>query len=273
MESFAHPRRARVARHYERAGAVPPPEDPLTLGPGETIDHVLHHVMPGKPDGTVAEVYAHRLVDRVVRRFDYLVDIHTASFGNVNSLYVRADLTDNTAARMAYLLRPQIILNNPPSDRTLRGSASELGIPAITVEVGNPQRFKPEFIRTTLGGVRRILAEVGMVARRPAPEGAAPILCTRAHWLYSDHGGLLEVFPGVAALLEEGEVIARVSNVFGDVVREYHASGPGVVIGKSVNPVAQTGARILHLGTPAPLGTYPVPEPLPGRREPKPDRP
>jgi predicted deacylase len=137
------------------------------------------------------------------------------------------------------------------------------------VEVGNPQRFKTEFIRTTLRGVRRILAEVGMVARRPAPESAAPILCTHSRWLHSDHGGLLEVFPAVTDFLEEGQVIARVSNVFGDVVREYRASEPGVVIGKSVNPVAQTGARILHLGTPAPLGTYPVPEPLPGRREPK----
>jgi hypothetical protein len=73
----------------------------------------------------------------------------------------------------------------------------------------------------------------------------------------------------VTDVLKERDIIARVSNVFGDVVREYRASGPGVVIGKSVNPVAQTGARILHLGTPAPLGTYPVPEPLPDRRDSK----
>jgi hypothetical protein len=36
--------------------------------------------------------------------------------------------------------------------------------------------------------------------------------------------------------------------VFGDVLCEYVAPEDGVVIGKSVNPVNQTGGRILHLG-------------------------
>ena len=37
-------------------------------------------------------------------------------------------------------------------------------------------------------------------------------------------------------------------NIFGDVVKEYTAPENGVVIGKSVNPVNQSGGRILHLG-------------------------
>ena len=50
------------------------------------------------------------------------------------------------------------------------------------------------------------------------------------------------------AAVEEGEVVARLSSVFGDVVRSYLAPQSGVVIGKSVDPIAETGARILHLG-------------------------
>ena len=48
--------------------------------------------------------------------------------------------------------------------------------------------------------------------------------------------------------VEEGEVVATLANVFGDVIRQYRAPHAGIVIGRSVNPVAQTGARILHLG-------------------------
>lgn len=208
----------------------------------------LNHVMPGRADGSVSQVYAHRLVDRVINRFDYMVDLHTASFGRVNSLYVRADLTDATAARMAALQRPQIILHNPPADSTLRGTAADLGIPAITVEIGNPQVFQHEYIKSSLAGVRSVLIEVGMLPRRPIGPGPQPVICSRSYWIYTDHGGLLEVFPRVTDRLEKGEVIARLTNIFGDVVREYHAPEAGVVIGKSVNPVAQTGARILHLG-------------------------
>lgn len=208
----------------------------------------LNHVMPGRPDGNSAQVYAYRLLDRVVRHFDYLVDMHTASFGRVNSLYVRADMGDPRAARMARLQRPQIILDDPPSDHTLRGAAAELNIPAITVEIGDPQRFQAEYISRSVAGVRAVLSEVKMLPRRKPTPLPPPVICARSTWLYTDHGGLLEVFPVVTAPIEQGEVVARLSNIFGDVVREYRAPFSGVVIGKSVNPVSETGGRILHLG-------------------------
>jgi hypothetical protein len=37
-------------------------------------------------------------------------------------------------------------------------------------------------------------------------------------------------------------------DIFGDHVATYHARHYGVVIGHSTEPVARTGARILHLG-------------------------
>jgi predicted deacylase len=208
----------------------------------------LNHIMPGKPDGNVAQIYSHRLIDRIVARFDYLVDLHTASFGRINSLYVRADMTDATTAQMAYLQRFQIILHDPPSDRTLRGAAMERGIPSITLEIRDPHRFQKEYIKRSLIGVRSVLGELGMTSKRQVSPGPPPVLCKGSDWLYTDHGGLLEVFPDLTEEVTQSQVVGRLSNIFGDVVREYRAPHQGVVIGKSVNPVAQTGSRILHLG-------------------------
>jgi predicted deacylase len=208
----------------------------------------LNHLFPGRPDGNVAQVYAHRIVDRIVNRFDYLVDLHTASFGRVNSLYVRADMTQAATATMAYLQRPQIIVHNPASDHTLRGAAMDLGIPAITLEIGDPQKFQPTYVRSSRIGLRAVLAAAGMLPRRPVAEGPEPVLCERSYWMYSDRGGLLEVLPRPTDRVSQGERVAMLRNAFGDVIREYHAPEDGIVIGKSVNPVGQTGARILHLG-------------------------
>lgn len=224
----------------------------------------LNHIMPGTPDGNDAEVYAHRLMDRIVRRFDYLIDLHTASFGRINSLYIRADLTHPTTARMAHLHRPQIILHNPPSDGTLRGQAMALGIPAITVEIGDPHVFQPRHIRPTLAGIRRVLIELGMTPQRSVKSGTSYIVCERSKWLYTDAGGILRVLPDVTDRVEEGEIIARQRNLFGQLVQEYRAPHAGVVIGKSVNPTGQTGARILHLGRIAPDDAFPMPKTVDG---------
>ena len=52
----------------------------------------------------------------------------------------------------------------------------------------------------------------------------------------------------MADYLQEGESIANQVNIFGDVIREYVSPEDGIVIGHAVNPVGQTGERILHLG-------------------------
>ncbi len=70
---------------------------------------------------------------------DTSTDLHTASFGRINSYYVRADLNDPDVNALATLLKPQIILHDAGHGGTLRGAATKLGIKAITVEIGNPQ--------------------------------------------------------------------------------------------------------------------------------------
>jgi len=212
----------------------------------------LNHIFPGRDDGNVAEVYSHRIFDRIVKCFDYLVDLHTASFGRVNSVYVRADMTHPGTATMAYLQRPQIIVHNPPSDYTLRGAAMDLGIPSITLEIGDPQTFQPSYVRASRIGLRAVMAAAGMLPRRPVAEGPEPVLCDHSRWMYTDRGGLLEVLPRPTDHVRQGERVAVLRNAFGDVIREYYAPDDGIVIGKSVNPVGQTGARILHLGSVAP---------------------
>lgn len=209
----------------------------------------LNRLFPGVANGNTAQVYAHRFVERVVSKLEYLIDLHTASFGRVNSLYVRADMSSPVVAEMARLISPQIIVHNAGTDGTLRAAADDLGIPSITVEVGDPQRFQRGLIRSSRIGIQAVLAHLGMYD--PDPSGLMreeTIECARSFWMYTDSGGVLRVLVDVAQRVEKGQLVATISDLFGDLVREYYAADDGVVVGKSSNPVAQTGARILHLG-------------------------
>ena len=87
----------------------------------------LNHIMPGKKNGNVSQVYAWRFFERVVRNFDYMIDLHTASNGRINSYYIRADMSDEITAKMALLQNPEIIVHNPPSDGTLMVLLMKLG--------------------------------------------------------------------------------------------------------------------------------------------------
>lgn len=217
----------------------------------------LNRIMPGNPHGNVGQVYAHRILERLVRHLDYLVDVHTASFGRVNSLYVRADLRHPQSRKMAFLQSPEIIVHNEAKDGTLRDAAMDMGISAITVEVGDPLRFQRRMIRDSLHGVRAILHEYGFLPTGPLDdEDEPPVVCRESKWIYADNGGLLEVLPDLAEMVREGDAIARLRNPFGDILATYQAPYDGVVVGKSTNPVCRTGSRILHLGSPTDPQTF-----------------
>lgn len=217
-----------------------------------------NHIFPGKADGNNSQVYVNRLINRIVNRFEYLIDLHTASFGRVNSYYIRADMAHPVTRKMAELQNADIIVHNPPTDGTMRGAAEDLGIHAITLEVGDPHRFQKGMIRSGLTGIHNTLIHLKMTEGviEQLDEGEETVLCDSSFWIYTQLGGLLEVTRGTTDLVKQAEQVGILRNIFGDVVKTYHAPEDGVVIGKSVNPVNQSGGRILHLGRISTTGIF-----------------
>jgi predicted deacylase len=101
----------------------------------------LNRLFPGKPNGNSGQFYCHQIMEKVIKFLDYHIDMHTASFGRVNSLYVRADMNNRVTHQMAFLQDPQIIVHNTAPDGSLRSAAMKIGIPSITVEIGDPSRI------------------------------------------------------------------------------------------------------------------------------------
>ncbi|MCA9937507.1 MAG: succinylglutamate desuccinylase/aspartoacylase family protein [Anaerolineales bacterium] len=214
----------------------------------ETFD--LNRVMPGKEAGHTGEVYAFRLVRRLVRHFDCLIDLHTASRGRVNTHYVRADMRRATAAALARRQNARIILHSVNGDANLRQAAMDLGVEAITVEVGNPHVFQPEMIAAGVVGLRNALVYLGMVEGAIVPAFSPATECAESVWLYTARGGILEVMPALGAWVKVDEPVATLRDVFGQVTQTILAPRAGIVIGKSINPVSPIGARVIHLGVP-----------------------
>lgn len=161
-------------------------------------------------------------------------------------------MNDPVSSVFAKLQQPQVILHNSGQDGTLRSAAGMIGIKAITVEIGNPQQFQNKYVQWSYKGVMRILAFLDMftpeVDDLVSAGSPLTIVCSRGFWMYTRTGGVLEVYPSVNSVVKKGDLIARIKNIFGNVVDEIYSAHGGVTIGRSSNPVAMAGDRILHLG-------------------------
>ena len=131
---------------------------------------------------------------------------------------------------------------------TLRAWANENSIPAITIEIGNPNAFQHLLIDETLEGIINTLRHYDMMSGEVKNMVTDAIICDRSYWLYSTKGGIIDVLPKLADKVEKGDIVAKVYDVFGQIKEIIKADKSGVVIGKNVNPNCDAGTRVLHLG-------------------------
>ncbi|MEX0361936.1 MAG: succinylglutamate desuccinylase/aspartoacylase family protein, partial [Allomuricauda sp.] len=176
----------------------------------------LNRNFPGKETGNRSQQYVWQIKEKILSKIDYLVDMHTASFGRVNTLYVRAAMGDEKIAQMARLQDADIILNSDgrPSaneqiaaTRTMRAEAMLKGIPTITIEYGNPQVFQPELISRGKKGIQNLMAWLQMTDNEILTV-SQPTLCKKSYWIYMKEGGYLEVLVALNQKLDKGDLIA-----------------------------------------------------------------
>jgi len=216
----------------------------------------LNRNFPGKEKGNRSQQYVWQINSKILSKIDYLVDMHTASFGRENTLYVRADLSDPKMEKMALLQNADIILNNKgvPSandqisaTRTMRAEAILKGIPSITIEYGNPQVFQPEIIERGVDGIENIMSWLEMTDNK-IKVGTTATVCKKSYWIYVDKGGYLEVKAQLNQSVKKNDLIAVLRDPFGATIKEYLSPEDGIIIGRSSNPVNMNGGRIIHLG-------------------------
>lgn len=224
----------------------------------------LNRIMPGDATSGAARLYAHSFTKKIVSKFDYLLDLHTASHGRVNSLYIRADLEKEDCRTLAYLQNPQIIVQKYDESGTLRSWANENKIPAITIEIGNPNAFQHTLIDETLDGILNTMRHYGMIKGQVKDMVTNATICDHSYWIYAKTGGIVDVMPNLADVVRKGDVIAIVYDVFGNIKEEIVANRSGIVIGKNVRPNCDAGTRVLHLGVNM---IDPEPEDIPGHED------
>ena len=144
-------------------------------------------------------------------------------------------------------LRPPLRLL---SQKTCLWNRDDIRLSAITLEIGDPQVFVGDIFKTSRIGIRDVLEHLGMIAsdEEEAPHNA--VECSHSYWLYTATDGLLTVLPELTKSVKQGDEIARLVDPWGQRLQTYRAPEDGIVIGKSSNPVASAGSRILHLGIP-----------------------
>lgn len=211
----------------------------------------LNRFFPGNPDGSSASRIAYSFFHEIISHCSALVDLHTGSFYRTNLPQLRADITNEAVVKLTQGFGATVILHSIGSPGTLRGAAVIAGIPAVTLEAGEPMRLDSDAVAHGVKGIRTLLNQMGMLAKIRLWGEPEPVY-HNSIWVRADQGGILINQVELGELVHEGALLGTVTDPITNFGSNIIAPSNGRIIGMALNQVVMPGFAAFHLAIQAP---------------------
>jgi predicted deacylase len=133
----------------------------------------LNRYFPGDPKGSSAGRIAHSFFNEIITHCDRLIDIHTGSFHRTNLTQLRGDLGKESVMQFSKMFHDVTVLDGAGAPGTLRRAAVDAGIPAVTLEAGEPLRLQLKEVVQSVNGIKAVMYHMNMVGKKTQPRAQA----------------------------------------------------------------------------------------------------
>jgi predicted deacylase len=206
----------------------------------------LNRQMPGKLDGGYVEHHAALLWNNLLRpNADLAVDLHTQSRGTAYVLYAFASTA--RTRRMAELLAPDVIKMDRGDRGTIENTLTEDGVPAVTLELGMPERFDEAMVTRGVAGLLNLMREQAMLPGRVAEPPKNLVVGNALAAVRAPRGGWAKLLVPLGAKVTAGQPVATMADAFGRVTDTLLASETGVVAAAFTDPRRERGGMIVRI--------------------------
>jgi uncharacterized protein len=222
------------------------------------------HCFPGRPNGSPTEILAHTLFEQVIRKADYVLDLHCASRGGWNPLYsVVFGETRKIAEKsieLASQFGSQVVLEVEQEDGKVLGASigssldhnlftqsARAGKPAAIVEFGASAQLTQVEVDLGVRGIINVLRAQGQLTD-VLPETFSPFVTATATTVHAPVPGFLTLEKQSGEQITEQERIGFIKDLTGNLT-ELHAPADGVVLRTAAEATVALGDRVITVAT------------------------
>jgi len=208
----------------------------------------LNRAFPGSVTGSVTSLVANVIFERVIRRCDFLIDLHTGSNFRTNVAQIRVDMTDARSLALAENFGVGVIVGGAGPGGSLRREAVKAGVAAIIYESGPPYVFVEREIDNGTRGVLNAMDFLGMYATPGERHKAQKLV--RSGWIRvpKGQGGIFLTEVKLGDRVAEGDLLGSVTDPVTDTAHAIRSDRAGIVIGAALPQVVLSGYGIFHIG-------------------------
>lgn len=223
----------------------------------------LNRSFPGNPRGTFGERIAHQIFETILATEpDMVMDLHNDWIRSIP--YALLDCPSscleqdvwNRSREVAQQTGLCVIQDQEVVRKSLSYNFMDMGIPAITLEMGESYLVNEANVRQGVGAVWNVLEFLGMVLPEPEkfrfalPQGYGNgVLLNYLDRPLCSSSGVIRYMVRPGAAVRKGQNLARVVNAFGKTQELLCATRDALVLGHNDLSAAFPGMSLMAFGT------------------------
>lgn len=216
--------------------------------------HDMNRIFPGHPDGILTERIASVLDTQFSAIADYVLDLHCASVGGAWEPYATtpprsecvSDESFEKTQKLATGFGTPLLLTEYYIHASLVDPVIKRGGAASMVEFGVANVIDSEGQKFGIRGIHNVLKTLGFMEGDVEP--IRQLKLNKLNRIRTSRGGYLTLHAPLASDVTEGQLIATVENLLGDVVEEVHAPAAGRVCRINTMGVVGSGDFVAFVG-------------------------
>ena len=216
---------------------------------GSMVD--FNRVWPGKEIGTVADQHAYLLYHKLWQKnVNAFIDLHTQTRGTVYPLMLYVDPRHEPSKTIAFLVpADDIMCDDDPGTGPVEQAFVADNIASITMEIGSAKQYQPEYIDRALVGLKNIISHYGIIADPigQTSKEAGTFIGLKMTSIRAQVGGFADILVKLGDMVTKGQLVAVQRNVFGDIIKEYHATYDGKVLSLGSDPIRESNSLLVRI--------------------------
>jgi uncharacterized protein len=226
----------------------------------------LNKVAPGG-DGSISEILVRLLLDEVITKCQYHIDLHAGDLGEMLWEFAGFPLTgdatlDEEGEALVRLYSPRMICLSregttlPPFAGSIVHAATRRGVVSILAESGGNGTLEEQDVRVHLDGVCNVMRYLKMIEGEPCIPGPQ-ISATGRAITRALRAGLLSLKAAVGDTISDGQTVAEISDVFGRIVEHVRVVKGGIAGLVWAHKAVNTGDPVIRCWYTVPAPAFP----------------
>lgn len=206
----------------------------------------LNRSFPGSKKGSLASRIAHILSEEILPHIDFGIDFHTGGRMISNHPQIRVDFKDKIGVELAKAFGTHYVVHSKHIDKSFRKTAYKNKKHLLVYEGGESMRLDSYAIEEGITGTKRLLHHLEMINAPQIPQST--LVLKESTWIRAKASGIFSCSTRLGEFVRKGDLLAQISDPYGQVVVPVKATSNGHIIGVNNNPVVNVGDALIHVG-------------------------